>query len=283
MNGLMNDIRDILGIGADEGDAGLKFRDPDELTAEQRQKLMSVGQRLAMAMVERGNESFGDYASMMVKALGDKVRPWLKAFYGGLEYVPGYDKYALTPYEEVKAFDVENFDKPHNDVLAQADMIVEEGKAQTAADKANNELKAIRNEQRKENDKQTEADTAAVAEKAEATASEAETLAETSSDRHELSAAEERVDDSLEEVNEQLALLGYYEADHVEKDFNEAYGYMRNAEKKAVNDAAKLAGQLVDDLGLDLYEATHSDKTDKKATARQGHWPWRTLPRQEAM
>lgn len=268
MNGLMNDIRDILGIGADEGDAGLKFRDPDELTAEQRQKLMSVGQRLAMAMVERGNESFGDYASMMVKALGDKVRPWLKAFYGGLEYVPGYDKYALTTYEEVKAFDVENFDKLHKDVLAQADMIVEEGKAQTAADKANNELKAIRNEQRKENDKQTEADTAAVAEKAEATASEAETLAETSSDRHELSAAAERVDDSLEEVNEQLALLGYYEADHVEKDFNEAYGYMRNAEKKAVNDAARLAGQLVDDLGLDLYEATHSDKTDKKGNRK---------------
>lgn len=268
MNGLMNDIRDILGIGADEGDAGLKFRDPDELTAEQRQKLMSVGQRLAMAMVERGNESFGDYASMMVKALGDKVRPWLKAFYGGLEYVPGYDKYALTTYEEVKAFDVENFDKPQHDVLAQADMIVEEGKAQTAADKANNELKARRNEQRKENDKQTEADTAAVAEKAEATASEAETLAETSSDRHELSAAAERVDDSLEEVNEQLALLGYYEADHVEKDFNEAYGYMRNAEKKAVNDAARLAGQLVDDLGLDLYEATHSDKTDKKGNRK---------------
>lgn len=268
MNGLMNDIRDILGIGADEGDAGLKFRDPDELTAEQRQKLMSVGQRLAMAMVERGNESFGDYASMMVKALGDKVRPWLKAFYGGLEYVPGYDKYALTTYEEVKAFDVENFDKPQHDVLAQADMIVEEGKAQTAADKANNELKAIRNEQRKENDKQTEADTAAVAEKAEATASEAETLAETASDRHELSAAAERVDDSLEEVNEQLSLLGYYEADHVEKDFNEAYGYMRNAEKKAVNDAARLAGQLVDDLGLDLYEATHSDKTDKKGNRK---------------
>ena len=268
MNGLMNDIRDILGIGADEGDAGLKFRDPDELTAEQRQKLMSVGQRLAMAMVERGNESFGDYASMMVKALGDKVRPWLKAFYGGLEYVPGYDKYALTPYEEVKAFDVENFDKPHKDVLAQADMIAEEGKAQAAADKANNELKAIRNEQRKETDKQTEADTAALAAEAETVASETESLAETSSDEQALNGAAERVDDSLEEVNGQLALLGYYEADHVEKDFNEAYGYMRNAEKKAVNDAARLAGQLVDDLGLDLYEATHSDKTDKKGNRK---------------
>lgn len=268
MNGLMNDIRDILGIGADEGDAGLKFRDPDELTAEQRQKLMSVGQRLAMAMVERGNESFGDYASMMVKALGDKVRPWLKAFYGGLEYVPGYDKYVLTPYEEVKAFDVENFDKPHKDVLAQADMIVEESKAQAAADKANNELKAIRNEQRKETDKQTEADTAALAAEAETVASETESLAETSSDEQALNGAAERVDETLDKVNDQLALLGYYEADQVEKDFNEAYGYMRNAEKKAVKDVANLASQLIDDLGLDRYEATHgeADKKGKRKT-----------------
>ena len=268
MNGLMNDIRDILGIGADEGDAGLKFRDPDELTAEQRQKLMSVGQRLAMAMVERGNESFGDYASMMVKALGDKVRPWLKAFYGGLEYVPGYDKYVLTPYEEVKAFDVENFDKPHKDVLAQADMIVEESKAQAAADKANNELKAIRNEQRKETDKQTEADTAALAAEAETVASETESLAETSSDEQALNGAAERVDETLDKVNDQLAQLGYYEADQVEKDFNEAYGYMRNAEKKAVKDVANLASQLIDDLGLDRYEATHgeADKKGKRKT-----------------
>ena len=268
MNGLMNDIRDILGIGDDEGDAGLKFRDPDELTAEQRQKLMSVGQRLAMAMVERGNESFGDYASMMVKALGNKVRPWLKAFYGGLEYVPGYDKYALTPYEEVKAFDVENFDKPQHDVLAQANMIVEEGKAQVAANKANNELKEIRNEQRKETEKQTAADTDAVAAEAETVASEAESLAETSSDEQALNGAVERVDETLDKVNDQLALLGYYEADPVEKDFNEAYGYMRNAEKKAVKDAAHLASQLIDDLGLDRYEATHgeADKKGKRKT-----------------
>ena len=268
MNGLMNDIRDILGIGDDEGDAGLKFRDPDELTAEQRQKLMSVGQRLAMAMVERGNESFGDYASMTVKALGNKVRPWLKAFYGGLEYVPGYDKYALTPYEEVKAFDVENFDKPQHDVLAQTNMIVEEGKAQVAANKANNELKEIRNEQRKETEKQTAADTDAVAAEAETVASEAESLAETSSDEQALNGAVERVDETLDKVNDQLALLGYYEADPVEKDFNEAYGYMRNAEKKAVKDAAHLASQLIDDLGLDRYEATHgeADKKGKRKT-----------------
>lgn len=268
MNGLMNDIRDILGIGDDEGDAGFKFRDPDELTAEQRQKLMSVGQRLAMAMVERGNESFGNYASMMVKALGDKVRPWLKAFYGGLEYVPGYDKYALTPYEEVKAFDVENFDKPTKDVMAQANMIVEEGKAQVAAEKANNELKATRNEQRKETEKQTAANTDAVAAEAKSVASEATALAETSSDEQALTGAAEHVDETLDKVNEQLALLGYYEADEVEKDYNEAYGYMRNAEKKAVKDAANLASQLIDDLGLDRFEATHgeADKKGKRKT-----------------
>lgn len=269
MNGLMNDIRDILGIGDDEGDAGLKFRDPDELTAEQRQKLMSVGQRLAMAMVERGNESFGNYASMMVKALGDKVRPWLKAFYGGLEYVPGYDKYALTPYEEVKAFDVENFDKPTKDVMAQANMIVEEGKAQVAAEKANNELKATRNEQRKETEKQTAANTDAVAAEAKSVASEATALAETSSDEQAITGAAERVDETLDKVNEQLALLGYYEADEVEKDYNEAYGYMRNAEKKAVKDAANLASQLISDLNLSHYEASHSKQTDKKGNRKK--------------
>lgn len=269
MNGLMNDIRDILGIGDDEGDAGFKFRDPDELTAEQRQKLMSVGQRLAMAMVERGNESFGDYASMMVKALGDKVRPWLKAFYGGLEYVPGYDKYALTPYEEVKAFDVENFDKPTKDVMAQANMIVEEGKAQVAAEKANNELKATRNEQRKETEKQTAANTDAVAAEAKSVASEATALAETSSDEQAITGAAERVDETLDKVNEQFALLGYYEADEVEKDYNEAYGYMRNAEKKAVKDAANLASQLISDLNLSHYEASHSKLTDKKGNRKK--------------
>ena len=269
MNGLMNDIRDILGIGDDDGDAGFKFRDPDELTAEQRQKLMSVGQRLAMAMVERGNESFGNYASMMVKALGDKVRPWLKAFYGGLEYLPGYDKYALTPYEEVKAFDVENFDKPTKDVMAQANMIVEEGKVQVAAEKANNELKATRNEQRKETEKQTAANTDAVAAEAKSVASEATALAETSSDEQALTGAAERVDEILDKVNEQLALLGYYEADEVEKDYNEAYGYMRNAEKKAVKDAANLASQLIFDLNLNHYEASHSKQTDKKGNRKK--------------
>nr|DAV34596.1 MAG TPA: Chromatin remodeling complex ATPase [Caudoviricetes sp.] len=261
-------LRELLGIGDDEMDGGMKFRDPDALTSQQRRQVYNAGVNYSLGYIDQGFVSFPEFTKAMVSRLGYKIKPWLKSFYEGAKRIPGYDQAMFTPTEEVDAFDVENFDKPHKDVLAQADMIVEEDKAQAAAEKANNELKAIRNEQRKETDKQTEADTAALAAEAESVASEATALAETSNDRHELSAAEERVDDSLEEVNEQLALLGYYEADHVEKDFNEAYGYMRNAEKKAVNDAAKLAAQLVDDLGLDLYEATHSDKTDKKGNRK---------------
>ena len=261
-------LRELLGIGDDEVDGGMKFRDPDALTSQQRRQVYNAGVNYSLGYIDQGFVAFPDFAKAMVSRLGYKIKPWLKSFYEGAKRIPGYDQAMFTPTEEVDAFDVENFDKPNKDVLAQADMIVEEGKAQATADKANNELKAIRNEQRKETDKQTEADTAALAAEAETVASETESLAETSSDEQALNGAAERVDETLDKVNDQLALLGYYEADHVEKDFNEMYGYMRNAEKKAVKDAANLASQLIDDLGLDRYEATHgeADKKGKRKT-----------------
>ena len=261
-------LRELLGIGDDEVAGGMKFRDPDALTSQQRRFVYNAGVNYSLGYIDQGFVKFPEFAKAMVSRLGYKIKPWLKSFYEGAKRIPGYDQSMFTPTEEVDAFDVENFDKPHKDVLAQANMIVEEDKAQAAANKANNELKEIRNEQRKETEKQTAADTDAVAAEAETAASEAESLAETSSDEQELNGASERVDDALDKVSDQLALLGYYEADPVEKDFNEAYGYMRNAEKKAVKDAAKLASQLIDDLGLDRYEATHSDKTDKKGNRK---------------
>ena len=261
-------LRELLGIDDDEVDGGMKFRDPDALTSQQRRFVYNAGVNYSLGYIDQGFVAFPEFAKAMVSRLGYKIKPWLKSFYEGAKRIPGYDQSMFTPTEEVDAFDVENFDKPHKDVLAQADMIVEESKAQVAADKANNELKAIRNEQRKETDKQTEADTSALAAEAETVASETESLAETSSDEQALNGAAERLDETLDKVNDQLALLGYYEADQVEKDFNEAYGYMRNAEKKAVKDAANLASQLIDDLGLDRYEATHgeADKKGKRKT-----------------
>ncbi|WP_289300449.1 hypothetical protein, partial [Xylanibacter muris] len=111
MQSLANELRDLLGIGEDEGDSTLKFRDPGELTPQERQRIQSAGIRLAMGLVERGTTSFPDYATKMVGLLGDKIRPWLKSFYEGARWTPGYENYAFTPSEEVARFDVQNFDK----------------------------------------------------------------------------------------------------------------------------------------------------------------------------
>lgn len=262
-------LRELLGIGDEELDGGIKFRDPDAMTSQQRRFVYNAGVNYSLGYIDQGFVKFPEFAKAMVSRLGYKIKPWLKSFYEGAKRIPGYDQTMFTPTEEVDAFDVENFDKPTKDVMAQANMIVEEGKAQVAAEKANNELKATRNEQRKETEKQTAANTDAVAAEAESVASEATALAETSSDEQALTGAAERVDETLDKVNEQLALLGYYEADEVEKDYNEAYGYMRNAEKKAVKDAANLASQLISDLNLSHYEASHSKQTDKKGNRKK--------------
>lgn len=267
MQSLADELRDLLGIGDDEGDTNIKFRDPGELTPQERQRIQSAGIRLAMGLIERGTTAFPDYATKMVGLLGDKIRPWLKSFYEGARWTPGYDKYTFTPTEQVATFDVQNFDKKQADPIAQAAMIVEERKAGAAFAQAQKELTETRNKKRRENDKQTEADTVALAEKAEAVAGEAEVTAQSAgtgeAGRKRILRDLKRVDDTLEEVNDQLALLGYYEAEEVDKDFNEAYGYMRNAEKKAVKDAVDLAKQLVNDLGLGLDKVTGSTTANR--------------------
>lgn len=271
MQSLANELRELLGIGEDEGDADIKFRDPGELTPQERQRIQSAGIRFAMGLVERGTTSFPDYATKMVGLLGDKIRPWLKSFYEGARWTPGYEKYDFTPTEQVAVFDVQNFDKKQADPIAQAAMIVEERKASTATVQAQKELIETRNKNRRENDKQREADTAALAEKAEAVASEAESIAETSADAGELNRASQLIDQTLDEVNDQLAVLGYYEAVEDDSKFHESYGYMLTAEKKAVADATKLAKQLVNDLGIDIKVTSATTplgrKSVKKGTA----------------
>lgn len=271
MQSLADELRDLLGIGDDEGDTNIKFRDPGELTPSERQRIQSAGIRLAMGLIERGTTAFPDYATKMVGLLGDKIRPWLKSFYEGARWTPGYDKYTFTPTEQVATFDVQNFDKKQADPIAQAAMIVEERKASTASAQAQKELIETRNKTRKENDKQTESDTAALAEKAEAVAGKAESLAETSEDTAELNRAAEEIDNTIEEINEQLALLGYYEYVEDDAKFHESYGYMLTAEKKAVADATKLTKQLVNDLGIDLKVTSATTplgrKSVKKGTA----------------
>lgn len=265
-NDALKDLRSLLGVSDDEGDAGILFRDDDELTKEQRKKIKAAGLSVTQVLVDNGMVKFPDYASKMVSLIGDKIRPWLKSFYEGVRWEPGYESVDFTPSEEVARFDVQNFDKPSPDILKQAEMVVAEQKAAKISKQTEQEVKSERNEKRKEYEKQTEANTAAIAEEAGTVASEARVVAKRATTGTEVRVEAEKVDATLEKVNNQLALLGYYEADAVDKDFNEAYGYMRNAEKKAVKDATTLAKRLSLDLDIDLYEATHAapDKNGKR-------------------
>lgn len=257
-NDALKDLRSLLGVSDDEGDVGILFRDDEELTKEQRKKIKAAGLSVTQVLVDNGMVKFPDYAGKMVSLIGDKIRPWLKSFYEGIRWEPGYESVEFTPSDEVAKFDVQNFDKPSPDILKQAEMVVAEQKAAKISKQTEQEVKSERNEKRKEYEKQTEANTAAIAEEAGAVASKARTVAKSATVDTEVREATEKVDATLENVNNQLALLGYYEADAVDKDFNEAYGYMRNAEKKAVKDATELAKRLADDFGIDLYEATHT-------------------------
>ena len=257
-NDALKDLRSLLGVSDDEGDVGILFRDDEELTKEQRKKIKAAGLSVTQVLVDNGMVKFSDYANKMVSLIGDKIRPWLKSFYEGIRWEPGYESVEFTPSDEVARFDVQNFDKPTPDILKQAEMVVAEQKAAKISKQTEQEVKTERNEKRKEDEKRTEANTAAITEEAGAVASKARTVAKRATVDTEVREATEKVDATLEKVNKQLALLGYYEADKVEKDFNEAYGYMRNAEKKAVKDATTLAKRIADDLGVDMYEATHT-------------------------
>jgi N12 class adenine-specific DNA methylase len=107
-------------------------------------------------------------------------------------------------------------------------------------------------EQNERTDKQTAADTAAIVSEAASVAIEAESLAEAeSADEGKAAEVITRIDEALDAIDDQLALLGYYEADESEP-FHESYGYMKSAEKKAVKDADKLAKRLAKDLGIEV-------------------------------
>ena len=250
----------------------------EELKARMRRKLggqlnmgidpeiLAIGTEMAAYHIEAGARKFADYATHMIADLGDAIRPYLKSFYNGARDLPEVQEAGLanemTPYDEVRTFDVANFDKGHSDALATAEMVVQEQEADSQADVAKDKLINQRNEQRRKEDEQTTADTTAIASKAEAVASKAESDIEAAATGQQVNNAVESIDKQLEEVNKQLALLGYYEAEPVESDFNEAYGYMRNAEKKAVKDANNLAKRLVNDLGIDPDKIV--DKKGKK-------------------
>ena len=216
-------------------------------------EMIAIGAEMAVYHIEKGARKFAEYAKAMIADLGDAIRPYLKVFYNAardLNQEFGYNLDGIEPYDVVMKFDVANFDKEHADPFATAETVVTEQEIDKHAEEAKSQIINRRNNERRKEDEQTAADTEAIASQAETTASQAESDIEAATNEQQINEIASNIDTQIEKVNEQLALLGYYEAEFDDKDFNEAYGYMRNAEKKAVKDANSLAKRLVKDLGI---------------------------------
>ena len=269
MRDMEDELRSLLGIDDSEGDRGDLFRNPEDFTNKERMQITSLGITYALKYFDQGIVSFPDFADRMVRRMGEKIRPWLKSFYGGARDIPGYDHLPFTPADEVKAFDVMNFDKENKDAdpMRTAQGIVAESRAEATVTEAKKEITEQRNQKRKERDEQTTADTEALGEKADTVAGKAESLAKTSEDERELNQVSDEIDETIDEINDQLALLGYYEAD-LDSPEHEVYGLRRSAEKKAVKDAVKLAKQLVNDLGIEIEKV--AGKTTEQMQKSRG-------------
>lgn len=282
----LNDMQEAVGAEVKKPkDSGNKLVTDEryaELKARMRKKLgqlnsgidperFAIGTEMALYHIERGARKFTEYAKAMIEDLGEAIRPYLKAFYNGARDLPEVEANGwsedLTPYDEVRTIDIANFDKPSVDAMATAEMVVKEHEAEQQAEETKKQISETRNKNRNETKQQTAADTQAITSEATAIASETESVIRTG-EENAINEQVGKIDEALDKVNNQLALLGYYEADEEEKDYNEATGYMRNAERKAVKDAGNLASRLIDDLGLDRFEATHSDKTDKNGNRK---------------
>lgn len=268
---LRKDLRSHFGKDGDiVQEAGAEYGKPKpkQMDAE----VLRMGTRMTYLMMKGGLRSFSDYCEAMKDELPDifdEMRPHLKSLYAAAQNMEevielGWDE-EMDDRKTVKAFDVYNFDKPGaKDIIATAQHAVDENASQQQTDQIIQSLKDQRNEQRKKEADETSADTETIIDKAETTASQVESKLEAANSEEDAEGLSRSLDKELEEVNKQLALLGYYEADPVDKDFNEAYGYMRNAERKAVQDAHRLATQLAADLGITI------DPKDKVRKAKYG-------------
>lgn len=229
-------------------------------------EILAIGTEMAVYHLEKGARKFTEYAKAMIADLGDAIRPYLKAFYNGARNLPEVEGSEIaadmTPYDEVQQFNVATFDKEHSDPFTTAEIVVAEQAHQEEAEQAKQEIINQRNTERRNEDEQTSASTEAIASQAETVADKAESDIETATTEEQLNDVVATIDKQIEEVNKQLALLGYYEADIDDSQFHESYGYMRSAEKKAVKDADTLAKRIVKDLGID--PASIVDKKGKK-------------------
>ena len=119
-----------------------------ELTPEQKAKVQTLGTRAAMAMIERGTTKFEDFAKAMVDRLGDNILPFLKSFYNGARDFPGFEDYELTPYEDVRRFDVLSLSRKSTEqatptVFEKAEEVTKELEVERQAEEASERIREI--------------------------------------------------------------------------------------------------------------------------------------------
>lgn len=113
---------------------------------------LAIGVEMSYYVIKHGAHKFADYAKQMIDALGEWVRPYLKSFYNGARDLPEMEAIGneLTPYDEVKTFDVMNFDKEGpKDIIAIADNAIMEMEVEKQAEEATTKLKKQRSIKRK--------------------------------------------------------------------------------------------------------------------------------------
>ena len=93
-------------------------------------EILAIGTEMAVYHIEKGARKFADFVRSMVADLGDAIRPYLKSFYNGARELPEMETAGLTsemtPYDEVRMFDVANFEKESVDVVSTAEAVVKE-------------------------------------------------------------------------------------------------------------------------------------------------------------
>lgn len=121
-------------------------------------EILAIGTEMAVYHIEKGLRKFSDYSKAMIDDLGDAIRPYLKSFYNGARDLPevgdnGWDK-DMTTYEDVRSFDVANFDKLVPDIMNAAETVVKETEIAGQASVAEKKIKNSRKKQTDNKDKQ---------------------------------------------------------------------------------------------------------------------------------
>ena len=98
-------------------------------------EMIEIGTMMAVYHFEAGARKFADYAKHMIDDCGDGIRPYLKSFYNAIRDYPGINDVEMTPYDEVRTFDVANFDKTGTDVIALAEQIANEQEVEKKVEK----------------------------------------------------------------------------------------------------------------------------------------------------